>query len=390
VRWDLQTEEAKDQLAESLTDVIQHVSSARTTVQSAAPVLASHATTLITSARDRVLARESTAQALRWTNAELAVAEADAVPRQHFAYNAWYSPAALATITDAQMQLRDWLLQAIGKRGLFADCRLRDEILAIHIPQTNETSSSRVANISVHLVSAFLRYLVDCICAALNPPCQPCDDSAVKLACLDVENCEVVKICNLERTYVLTGLAFRYWIPFLHKIGEALEHICCKLVLKLKPPRPEAEPHVPGWSGDRTVAYYRQTAPASRVLNDQPAISNLLRLARVTPEAATSALNFGGSFGSLLMNQPALDLEGRLSELPRFQRPEPPETIPVDDEVAAGLRARLDTLDDAMRKRLTVSTLASTSVIRELRASLEQQRTANLALEQRLARLEKQ
>ena len=57
--------------------------------------------------------------------------------------------------------------------------------------------------------------------SALNPPCQPCDDSAVKLACLTVDDCEVISICNLERTFVLSAPAIRYWVPFLHALGEA-------------------------------------------------------------------------------------------------------------------------------------------------------------------------
>jgi hypothetical protein len=348
VRWDLQPEDRKEELSESLSGVTDVVPAARAAVQGAAPRLASLAATAITSARDRLLARESTAQALRWTSTDVEFAQAEAVPRQYFAYNAWYSTAALATMSDSMTQLRDWLIQAINQRGLFADCKLRDEVLKIQIPQSNANSPETTRTASLPLVSAFMRYLVDCICAALNPPCQPCEETAVKLACLDVENCEVVKICNLERTYVLTGMAFGYWIPFLHQIGELFEHLCCKFAFKLKPPPPETDP-IPGWTDRRTV-YYQQTAPASRVLEDQPEISMLLRMVRIEPGTAKLAADFGGSMVSMLMNQPALDLQGRLSGLRRFELPrqQAAERAPVEETTE--LRDRLSALNKEVRE----------------------------------------
>jgi hypothetical protein len=348
VRWDLQTGQSREELGATLPDAGEAVTAGRAAVQAAAPVLATAANAQITSARDRVLARESTAQALRWTAQDVAFPEAEAVQRQYFAYNAWYSTSALSAMSDAMTQLRDWLLEAINKRGLFGDCKLRDDVLAIKIPPPNSPDTTR--RVSVRLVSAFLRYLVDCICAALNPPCQPCHDLGVKLACVDVKNCEVVKICNLERTYVLTGLAFRYWIPFLHQIGELFERACCRFALDLdRPPAPEADPHVPGDWADRTTTYYSQTAPASRVLDAQPAIPTLLRLVRVTPETARSVTDFGGSMASLLMNEPTLDLQRRIDtfrgiQLPRLRRAER-----VEEDVTSTLRERVGVLNKEVR-----------------------------------------
>ena len=51
--------------------------------------------------------------------------------------------------------------------------------------------------------------------------------AAVLLACLRVEGCEVRDICNLERTFVLTPVAFRYWMPFLRSLGNIIERMCC-------------------------------------------------------------------------------------------------------------------------------------------------------------------
>jgi hypothetical protein len=73
----------------------------------------------------------------------------------------------------------------------------------------------------------YFRYLRECICAAINPPCASCDDPAVLLACLRVEGCEVRDICNLERTFVLSPVVFRYWMPFLRSFGNLIERGCC-------------------------------------------------------------------------------------------------------------------------------------------------------------------
>jgi hypothetical protein len=54
-------------------------------------------------------------------------------------------------------------------------------------------------------------YLLDCKCAALNPPCPPCDDVGVLLACFEVDKCKVVRICNTVRQYVLAPTTLRYW-----------------------------------------------------------------------------------------------------------------------------------------------------------------------------------
>jgi hypothetical protein len=49
----------------------------------------------------------------------------------------------------------------------------------------------------------------------------------VLLACLTVKECQVTDICNLERTFVLTGPTLRYWIPEIKRLGDAIERFCC-------------------------------------------------------------------------------------------------------------------------------------------------------------------
>lgn len=82
--------------------------------------------------------------------------------------------------------------------------------------------------------------LIDCQCAALNPPCPPCDDTAVLLARLDVEQCKVVAICNTVRQYVIAPTTIRYW----NKIVAPAPARCCESDPKPRPPRPLPVPEV--------------------------------------------------------------------------------------------------------------------------------------------------
>jgi hypothetical protein len=66
-----------------------------------------------------------------------------------------------------------------------------------------------------------------CFCDAILPPCGSCDDQGVLLACLEMLDCEVVEICNLERRFVLTPVTLRYWFPEIDTAFEALENQCC-------------------------------------------------------------------------------------------------------------------------------------------------------------------
>jgi hypothetical protein len=64
----------------------------------------------------------------------------------------------------------------------------------------------------------------ECFCAALNPPCPLCEDLGVLLACVTACGCEIVKICNLVRTIVISPAALQYWLP----VQLVLEALCCE------------------------------------------------------------------------------------------------------------------------------------------------------------------
>jgi hypothetical protein len=114
-----------------------------------------------------------------------------------------------------------------------ADCTLREAVATLPIPTPGQTgelaATTDIRYATDKLVGALLRVMLDCVCLAITPPCAPCDDSAVLLACLDVKDCEVTGICNTERKFVLTGHAMRYWLPPLGWLGELLELACCTL-----------------------------------------------------------------------------------------------------------------------------------------------------------------
>jgi len=68
-------------------------------------------------------------------------------------------------------------------------------------------------------------YYRECICEVMNPPYTHPGDPAVLLARVDVRECDVVEICNMERRLVLSPAAVQYWVGGpLHGL---LEQYCC-------------------------------------------------------------------------------------------------------------------------------------------------------------------
>ena len=129
------------------------------------------------------------------------------------------------------------------------DCRLpKDVAVLTEVPQASvpftEADVRLLQRALNGIVDGMIRYLRDCLCMAVLPKCTPCDDTGVLLACLTVEECEVVDICNLSRNLVLAPTAARYWgVPDL--IRAAWGPICCGDERGEKPrPRPTKVPEV--------------------------------------------------------------------------------------------------------------------------------------------------
>jgi hypothetical protein len=136
-----------------------------------------------------------------------------------------FEPRDLESSVAPMMALRKELLDRLDRSPRRSDCRLLPDVLAIRLPDPEAITGW--AEASMALSDAWSRYLKDCFCAAINPPCGPCDDPAVLLACLEVKDCEVVEICNLKRKFVISPTALRYWLPPLNYLGDLLEQLCC-------------------------------------------------------------------------------------------------------------------------------------------------------------------
>src|SRR5262249_25466034 len=105
----------------------------------------------------------------------------------------------------------------------------------------------------------------NCLCNALNPTCPPCDDPAVLLACLEVEDCTVVRICNLERSFVVSPAALRYWLP-LSQIGRVFEAVCCPTDDCAKPVQPSVNPNLDSIRPFGTVSHSQRPPQIMGVL----------------------------------------------------------------------------------------------------------------------------
>jgi hypothetical protein len=137
----------------------------------------------------------------------------------------------LADLASDAAAVQEWLLTRLDSDPTLADCELRCLVQAVSVTREarQEASALRSQGRAASALSGlFARFVTDCICAALNPPCAPCDDTDVLLACLEVRDCAVVRICNAGRDYVISGSALRYWLP-IGLLHEDIEAICCRV-----------------------------------------------------------------------------------------------------------------------------------------------------------------
>lgn len=129
------------------------------------------------------------------------------------------APASSGVLEAARDQMRVLAsklrkIPGCGANGVHADCALKDALA--HLEPTFNTSaeSANFELAGTQLLSAaqiMERLLEDCWCAAVNPPCPPCDDPAVLLARITVDGCHVISICNSVRRYVTSPMALHYW-----------------------------------------------------------------------------------------------------------------------------------------------------------------------------------
>lgn len=138
----------------------------------------------------------------------------------------------------ALREQKAWLLK-MAERAATTDCRLAEDVAAVRIPavapapqesreggQEDPDQNQQLTEAQERLDKLTQRFLISCVCAAVNPPCANCTDDAVLLAGIKVLECEVQSICQVVRRNVVSGPGLRYWLA-LNRIPALLEEVCC-------------------------------------------------------------------------------------------------------------------------------------------------------------------
>ncbi|MEU5641241.1 hypothetical protein [Streptomyces milbemycinicus] len=164
--------------------------------------------------------------------------------------------------------IREWLLGRLDQAADLADCALRTEVAAIDVPPLlpppppDSTEKATVAEVqqiaeaAAALSTAVSRFLTDAACATLNPPCGDSADTDVLLAHLELDGCDVVRVCSATREQVLPGgSAYGEWLPKLYRLRELAERVCCEPLPAYQKPTlpsegPVARPYAEGLLGD--------------------------------------------------------------------------------------------------------------------------------------------
>lgn len=252
----------------------------------------------------------------------------------------------LRRLREDQAGLREWLLARLRRIGLVTDCRLLADVEAIVV--TEDTGGEqgegilRTLDSRIELEQALRRYAAECACGALLPPCPDCDDPCVPLAVIEVRECEVVHVCNLERRIALTGTALSYWIPRERLMG-VLDQICCELP---REPIPERRPSPVPESRPVQVQTVFRRLEASSALGEQALM--LVEGAGLGTPAALTVGHIGDNLAEIV-RPPAARL-ARAGDALVEQATEPLRTqLDEQDKQLASLRMELGKL----RKRST-------------------------------------
>lgn len=382
----------------------------RKALEKFAPVLEDQAGKLLASPFDRTMARSMIAESRKYANPELSETERKTQAAYIYAYNGVSTPAANNQAHEALADFKAWLLRKLDQCPPTGQCCLEPEINAIQIP-TGEQITEETYRALEKLARAFIRYLLDCICAALLPPCPTCEDPGVKLACVQIDDCNVCEICNLERTFLLTEHNLRYWIPLLHSFGEGLEKLCCEFAdrfkIRLRAPSDVREDlpaqHV---ALKKQTAFFKSGSQIGELTASSAVFPNLVRFTGLEVADARSSLNIGGNLARVTARDPVVtslvarytdvdtaQLVGRGVLTRVFESSPASEIVRAEVERAAdGLQkqvsAQLDGVTKEIDKRLSPNALRQAKVIKDLKQQLDEQRDANEKLGRRLEVLE--
>ncbi|WP_410636484.1 hypothetical protein [Amycolatopsis sp. cmx-4-83] len=176
------------------------------------------------------------------------------------------------------VRIREWLLGRLDRVAGVADCKLHDEVRTVAIPQPlpipepDRMQRLTVADLGLltdaagKLTTYVLRFVTDAACSTLNPPCADCADNDVLLAHLELDGCDVVRVCSATREQVLPGgSAYGEWLPKLYQLRHFAEQICCQPTPVHRPPSVPATGPIPRPYVPRLLEKWRSRSPLERM-----------------------------------------------------------------------------------------------------------------------------
>ena len=87
--------------------------------------------------------------------------------------------SVLESLRSDAATLQEWLLDRLDNDPGLADCQLRSQVQAVSLTTAaGEEETAKVRSLGragSELADLFARIVQDCMCAAVNPPCAPCD-----------------------------------------------------------------------------------------------------------------------------------------------------------------------------------------------------------------------
>ena len=196
-----------------------------------------------------------------------------------------------------------------GTQKVHTDCCLSDTLDKV----SPVFGTANGAHVLMHMADAahtasdaIWRYYNDCECAAINPPCPPCDDPGVLLACIEVDHCKVVRICNTVREYVYAPSTLRYW----DAIDVPPSWMCCGREKReaSKPGHAAIRRHEDRVLQRRAGLAMQATAPSLRAMIAPPQTESML--------AAPHELQIAD------LNNKVAMLERKLNQLLKADKPE--------------------------------------------------------------------
>ncbi|GAA2229886.1 hypothetical protein GCM10010232_15170 [Streptomyces amakusaensis] len=159
--------------------------------------------------------------------------------------------------TDLHL-VRDWLLGRLDLSTVDTDCALRSDTVRVDLPpplpapppdsveKVTAADLRQIAEATAALTTAVRRFLTEAACATLSPPHSDTTDTDVLLARVELDGCDVVRVCFATREQVLPGgSAYGEWLPKLYRLRELAGRLCCGPVPRYRQPDIPAEGPVP-------------------------------------------------------------------------------------------------------------------------------------------------